>query len=39
MKRPLSGEQTAGQLCLFENKSGGNTRTSIHVHAKGDKTF
>jgi hypothetical protein len=39
MKRLLSREQTAGQLCLFENKSGGNTRTPIHVHAKDDKTF
>lgn len=38
MKRLLSGEQTAGQFCLFENKSGGNTRTPIHIHAKDDET-
>ena len=39
MKRLLSGEQTAGQFCLFENRSGGNTRTPIHVHAKDDETI
>jgi quercetin dioxygenase-like cupin family protein len=39
MKRLLSGEQTGGQFCLFENKSGGNTRTPIHVHAKDDETI
>jgi mannose-6-phosphate isomerase-like protein (cupin superfamily) len=38
MKRLLSGEQTAGQFCLFENKSDGNTRTPIHVHARDDET-
>jgi mannose-6-phosphate isomerase-like protein (cupin superfamily) len=38
MKCLLSGEQTAGQFCLFENKSAGNTRTPIHVHAKDDET-
>ncbi len=38
MKRLLSGEQTAGQFCLFENRSGGNTKTPIHVHAKDDET-
>jgi quercetin dioxygenase-like cupin family protein len=38
MKRLLSGEQTAGQFCLFENKSDGNTRTPVHVHAKDDET-
>jgi mannose-6-phosphate isomerase-like protein (cupin superfamily) len=37
MKRLLCGEQTAGQFCLLENKSGGNTRTPIHVHAKDDE--
>src|SRR5262249_54791111 len=31
MKRLLSGQPTAGQFCLFENKSDGNTRTPIHV--------
>jgi mannose-6-phosphate isomerase-like protein (cupin superfamily) len=39
MKRLLSGEQTSGQFCLFENKSGGNTRTPIHVHARDDETL
>lgn len=39
MKRLLSGEQTSGQFCLFENKSGGNTRTPIHVHASDDETL
>jgi mannose-6-phosphate isomerase-like protein (cupin superfamily) len=38
MKRLLSGAQTAGQFCLFENKSAGNTKTPIHVHAKDDET-
>lgn len=38
MKCLLSGEQTAGQFCLFENISGGNTRTPIHVHARDDET-
>jgi mannose-6-phosphate isomerase-like protein (cupin superfamily) len=38
MKRLLSGEQTGGQFCLFENRSGGNTRTPIHVHARDDET-
>jgi mannose-6-phosphate isomerase-like protein (cupin superfamily) len=38
MKCLLSGEQTAGQFCLFDNLSGGNTRTPIHVHAMDDET-
>jgi quercetin dioxygenase-like cupin family protein len=38
MKRLLSGEQTAGQFCLFENESGGNTKTPIHIHASDDET-
>ena len=38
MKRLLSGQQTAGQFCLFENKSAGNTSTPIHVHARDDET-
>ncbi len=38
MKRLLSGKQTAGQFCLFENQSNGNTRTPIHVHARDDET-
>ena len=38
MKCLLSGEQTAGQFCLFENKSDGNTKTPIHVHTRDDET-
>ncbi len=38
MKRLLSGEQNAGQFCLFENRSDGNTKTPIHVHAGDDET-
>jgi quercetin dioxygenase-like cupin family protein len=38
MKRLLSGEQTAGRFCFFENKSDGNTKTPIHVHAQDDET-
>jgi mannose-6-phosphate isomerase-like protein (cupin superfamily) len=39
MKRLLSGEETGGQFCLFENRSGGNTQTPIHVHARDDETL
>lgn len=39
MKRLLSGTQTDGRLCLFENVSGGNTETPIHVHARDDETI
>lgn len=39
MKRLLSGDQTAGQFCLLENRSGGNTKTPIHVHADDDETI
>jgi mannose-6-phosphate isomerase-like protein (cupin superfamily) len=39
MKCLLSGEKTAGQFCLFENRSGGNTKTPIHVHARDDETI
>jgi mannose-6-phosphate isomerase-like protein (cupin superfamily) len=39
MKRLLSREQTSGQFCLFENTSGGNTKTPIHVHASDDETI
>jgi quercetin dioxygenase-like cupin family protein len=38
MRRVLSGEETAGQFCLLENESGGNTKTPIHVHAEDDET-
>ncbi|AGB73919.1 MULTISPECIES: cupin domain-containing protein [Rhizobium] len=39
MKRLLSGEETNGQFCLFENRSDGNTKTPIHVHADDDETI
>jgi mannose-6-phosphate isomerase-like protein (cupin superfamily) len=39
MRRLLSGDETEGQFCLLENKSGGNTKTPIHVHASDDETI
>jgi quercetin dioxygenase-like cupin family protein len=38
MKRLVSGEQTEGSFCVFENRSGGQTKTPIHVHADDDET-
>jgi mannose-6-phosphate isomerase-like protein (cupin superfamily) len=38
MKRLVSGEQTEGSFCLFENRSDGQTKTPIHVHADDDET-
>jgi mannose-6-phosphate isomerase-like protein (cupin superfamily) len=38
MKRLISGEQTGGMFCLFENRSDGQTKTPIHVHADDDET-
>jgi mannose-6-phosphate isomerase-like protein (cupin superfamily) len=39
MKRLVSGEQTEGSFCLFENRSDGQTKTPIHVHAHDDETI
>lgn len=39
MKRLVSGEQTNGLFCLFENRSDGQTKTPIHVHADDDETI
>ena len=39
MKRLVSSEQTDGQFCLLENRSGGQTKTPIHVHADDDETI
>ena len=39
MKRLVSCEQTGGLFCLFENRSGGQTKTPIHVHANDDETI
>ena len=38
IKRLVSGDETQGAFCLFENRSGGQTRTPIHVHADDDET-
>jgi mannose-6-phosphate isomerase-like protein (cupin superfamily) len=39
MKRLVSGEQTGGLFCLFENRSDGQTKTPIHVHADDYETL
>jgi mannose-6-phosphate isomerase-like protein (cupin superfamily) len=39
MKRLISGKQTKGAFCLFENRSNGQTGTPIHVHAYDDETI
>jgi mannose-6-phosphate isomerase-like protein (cupin superfamily) len=39
MKRLISGEQTGGMFCLFENSSDGQTKTPIHVHTNDDETI
>jgi len=39
MKRLLSGADTDGQFCLFENRSDGASRTPIHFHADDDETI
>jgi mannose-6-phosphate isomerase-like protein (cupin superfamily) len=39
MKRLISGAQTGGQFCLFENRSDGHTKTPIHVRADDDETL
>lgn len=39
MKRLVSGEQTGGLFCLFENRTDGQTKTPIHVHANDDETI
>ncbi|WP_214475627.1 cupin domain-containing protein [Mesorhizobium sp. dw_380] len=38
MKRLVCGKQTEGVLCLLENRSAGQTKTPIHVHANDDET-
>ena len=38
MKRLVSGQETGGLFCLFENRSDGQTKTPIHVHANDDET-
>ena len=39
MKQQLSGEETNGTFSLFENRSGGQSKTPIHVHANDDETL
>lgn len=38
MKRLVSGRETGGSFCLFENSSDGPTATPIHVHTQDDET-
>jgi quercetin dioxygenase-like cupin family protein len=38
MKQHLSSKETAGSFSLFENRSGGNSKTPIHVHTRDDET-
>lgn len=38
MTRLISGKETGGSFCLFENRSDGQTMTPIHVHARDDET-
>ena len=38
MTRLVSGRQTGGLFCLFENASPGRTATPVHVHAGDDET-
>ena len=39
MKQHLAGQETAGALSLFENRSQGPSRTPIHVHDHDDETL
>ena len=39
MKQHLAGDQTAGTLSMFENRSTGPSRTPIHVHQHDDETL
>ena len=39
MKQLISGDRTEGQFCLLENRSYGETKTPIHVHADDDETI
>jgi len=39
MKRLLSGVETGGQFCLFENASEGASQTPIHRHDNDDETI
>ncbi|AXC10087.1 putative conserved protein, contains double-stranded beta-helix domain [Acidisarcina polymorpha] len=39
MKQQLSGKDTSGTFSLFENRSGGQSKTPIHVHANDDETL
>ena len=39
MKQHLSSSQTSGRFSLFENRSSGQSKTPIHVHANDDETL
>jgi quercetin dioxygenase-like cupin family protein len=39
MKQQLSGADTNRSFSLFENRSGGQSKTPIHVHADDDETL
>jgi quercetin dioxygenase-like cupin family protein len=39
LKKQLAGEETGGAFSLFENRSGGQAETPIHVHASDDETL
>jgi mannose-6-phosphate isomerase-like protein (cupin superfamily) len=39
MKRLLAGSETGGAFCLFENRSAGQSKTPVHVHAKEDESI
>ena len=39
IKQQLSGEETNGTFSLFENRSGGQSKTPIHIHANDDETL
>jgi mannose-6-phosphate isomerase-like protein (cupin superfamily) len=39
MKRLLSGSETDGGFCLFDNRSDGPSKTPVHVHAHDDETI
>ncbi|GAA3766800.1 cupin domain-containing protein [Terriglobus aquaticus] len=39
MKQQLSGGDTNGAFSLFENRSSGQSKTPIHVHADDDETL
>lgn len=39
MRCVLTGTDTAGAFCFFENKSAGCTQTPVHIHSREDETL